>query len=96
MNLLLRSLLFASVLNLCGCAKERAADFKRDVASPSGKVVARFAGYQPRGTIEGYLTVTFSSPSAKAKPQVTLGHMLRVRAGWLNDHTFAFVYNQLE
>lgn len=85
----------ASVVALSGCAP-RVADFNRDVTSPSGKTIAHFAGYQPRGTIEGYLTVSFISRSGKTSPQLTFGHMLGVRAGWLDDHSFAFVYDLLE
>lgn len=96
MNVSIRILLLVSAIVLAGCGKRPRADFDRQVASPSGKLFAHFAGYQPRGTVEGYLTVSFSPQSRERTPEITLGHMLGVRAGWLDDHTFAFVYDQLD
>jgi hypothetical protein len=90
-----RSLFVLVVIGLAGCAK-RSPDFERQVSSPSGSIVARFAAYQPRGTIEGYLTVGFSPSKGAADPQLTVGHILRLRAGWVDDHTFALVYDTLE
>jgi hypothetical protein len=58
--------------------------------------VASFAGYQPRGTVEGRLTVTLAEPKSNQEPQLTFGHMLNVRAGWLDEHTFGVVYDRLE
>lgn len=82
-------------IGFAGCAK-RSPDFERQLSSPSKSIVARFAGYQPRGTVEGYLTVEFSPSKAPADPQITVGHILKLRAGWVDDHTFALVYDTLE
>jgi hypothetical protein len=93
----MRSSLFLAVIltSLGGCG-QRAPDFIRTIGSPSGGSVASFSGYQPRGTIEGYLTVTVTRVGDKNEPQLTFGHMLNVRAGWLDQHHFALVYEVLE
>lgn len=96
MNALRLRLLLASAMVISGCAQQRAADSTREIASPSGETIVRFAAYQPRGTTEGYLTVSFLPRSGSAKAEITLGHMLGVRAGWLDEHTFAVIYDQLE
>jgi hypothetical protein len=88
-------LFFACAIAVSGCAKQDA-DFDREVSSPTGQITARFAGYQPRGTIDGHLTVTFAPRSRTPEPQITLGHMLGVKAGWLDDRTFAFVFDLLD
>ncbi|WP_114228481.1 hypothetical protein [Sphingomonas sediminicola] len=59
-------------------------------------MVATLVGYQPRGTIGGYLTITIAEPGDKNDPQLTFGHMLNVHAGWIDGHTLAFVYDALE
>jgi hypothetical protein len=96
MDVLRRNLLFVFAMVISGCSEQRTADFDRQIASPSNETTARFAGYQPRGTIEGYLTLSFSPRSGSGKPEITLGHMLGVRAGWLDNHTFVLIYDQLE
>src|SRR4051812_46086718 len=84
-----------ALLALTSCA-QRSPDFVEELAAPSGAFAATFAGYQPRGTIEGFLTVTLAKPGTKKEPQLTFGHMLNVRASWIDDHTLAFVYDALE
>ncbi len=84
-----------ALLALTTCA-QRSPDFIEELPAPSGTSAATFAGYQPRGTIEGFLTVTLAKPGTKNDPQLTFGHMLNVRAGWIDDHTLAFVYDALE
>jgi hypothetical protein len=95
MKPLFHTLLLAWTLVLAGCSKGRA-DFEKDIRSPSGGLTARLAEYQPQGTIEGYVTLAISARGKVTAPQITLGHMLGVRAGWLDDHTFAVVYDLLE
>lgn len=85
----------ATFIAVAGCAP-RSADFTRQLVSPSGRIVAHFEGYQPRGTIEGYLTVAFSPRSKIVAPQLTFGHMLMVKAGWLDEHTFVFIYDLMD
>ena len=58
--------------------------------------MATLTGYQPRGTVEGYLTITLAKRGDKNDPQLTFGHMLNVHVGWIDDHTLAFVYDALE
>lgn len=90
-----RSNIALTWLALTSCA-QRSPDFVEKLAAPSGASTATFAGYQPRGTIEGYLTVAVAKRGTKNDPQLTFGHMLNVRAGWIDDHTLAFVYDELE
>ena len=40
--------------------------------------------------------MTLAQPPTENDPQLTFGHMLDVRAGWLDEHTFAIVYERLE
>jgi hypothetical protein len=84
-----------ALFGLTSCT-QRSPDFVKVLAAPSGALAATFSTYQPRGTIEGYLTVTLAKPGTKNAPQLTFGHMLNVRAGWIDDHTFALVYDALE
>lgn len=87
---------FAVILAMLGGCGQRTPDFTRTIGSPSGGSVASFSGYQPRGTIEGYLTVTITKAGDKNEPQLILGRMANVRAGWLDEHHFALVYDVLE
>ena len=89
-------LLFFMLLVALGACGKRSPDFVRTISSPSGTSIATFSGYQPRGTIEGYLTVTLAKPGAAKEPQLTFGHMLNVRAAWLDNHNLALVYDVLE
>jgi hypothetical protein len=87
-------LLVALTTAIAGCSK-RTPDFTKLARSPTGGTIARFAGYEPRGTIGGVLTLTFQRRKEVA-PQITLGHLMQLRAGWLDDHNFALVYDTLE
>ena len=87
--------LFLAALSLAGCVK-RAPDLSRALPSPSGQVIATFSGYQPKGAAEGVATIAFSQKGADAKPQIRFGHMLKVRADWVDEHTFAIVYDTLD
>ena len=83
---------FASV---SACDQPRP-DFTRQVTSPSGELVAEISGYQPRGTIEGNLTIAFSPSGRPQKPLLNFAHLLDGRAGWLDNHTFALVFDVME
>ena len=42
------------------------------------------------------MTVGFYPSAKTVEPQLTLGHILKLRAGWVDDHTFALVYDTLD
>lgn len=89
-------LLYVIFLAAEGSCEQRRPDFVRTIGSPSGTSTATFSGFQPRGTIDGYLTISLAQPDAANEPQLTFGHMLNVRIGWLDDHKLALVYDILE
>ena len=88
---------FFAVSALVSCAP-RAPDFQTVLGSPSGEYDARVRGYQPRGTIEGYVTVQITRGDQKGEiePQLTFGHLQKLKVGWINDRTLAFVADELE
>lgn len=84
--------LLAAVLSGCQRATP---DFTETIASPDGDYVAVVRGYQPRGTIDGRLTLAFAKDANESEPAVIL-RMDQGRAGWLNNDVFAVVASRME
>ncbi|TFU00052.1 hypothetical protein EUV02_15505 [Polymorphobacter arshaanensis] len=88
-------LLLAVIFGIVGC-EQRKPDNQREIASLDGKANVTVISYQPRGTIEGYLTLSFAPKAKQEGPQIKFGHMLNVKLGWLDERRFAIVYDVLE
>jgi hypothetical protein len=90
-----RLIALACLLALTACI-QRKPDMEHLVPSPTGATTARFAGYDPKGSGEAVLTLTFFAKLASVSPQVRFGRVKALNAGWLDDHTFAIAYETLE
>jgi hypothetical protein len=64
------------------------------VQSPDRSRTAILRGYQPRGTISGYVTLTFSGPGADRTS--TFLRMRNATIGWVAPDALALIADHLE
>lgn len=81
-----------SALFLTGC-QERAPDFSLASRPYNNAHVLILRGYQPRGTIEGYISLSFDNDQQRI---ATLRRIEAGKIGWLNEHTVAIIANNIE
>lgn len=86
-------LTFIAAMALSSCQK-RLPDFEFSLASPDKSRTAEFKGYQPRGTIDGWLNVSFPGPGPEQS--ATFFRMKNADFGWVSSGTLAVVADHLE
>ena len=84
-------LLWLATISLSACSK-RDPDFEFEMPAPNRVRVAIIQGFQPRGTIDGKLNLTFGHST---DPAVFLG-VRNARMGWLSNNEFLLVGDNLE
>lgn len=74
-------------LLLTGCG-QRPPDFRYSIKSPAHGAMATVSGYQPRGTVEGYLLIAFGDD---AQSVAQFRHIKNAALGWVSGDEFAVV-----
>ena len=82
-----------AALALSSCQK-RVPDFAVSLKSPDNSRIALLKGYQPRGTISGWVNLTFPGPGADQT--ATFLRMKNADFGWVSSNTLAVVADHLE
>lgn len=83
----------ASSLLLASCGKQ-VPDFNYAIRSPKNGIVATISGFQPRGTIEGSLIVSFGEKSNAHR--ITITNIKNGSIGWLDGGRLFAVGDHLE
>jgi hypothetical protein len=92
MRVVTRALVLATLL-LAACGESRP-DFEFVVASPHGERKVNVMGFQPRGTIEGYLLLSFGG-EAESQSVATFREVTNGTVGWISDRELAIVGDRL-
>lgn len=93
MRVVTRGLVLTTLL-LAACGESRRPDFEFAVPSPHGDRKVDLMGFQPRGTIEGYLLLSFGS-EAESKSAATFREVTNGTVGWISDSELAIVGDRL-
>lgn len=83
----------ASSLLLVSCGKQ-VPDFNYAILSPKNNIVATISGFQPRGTIEGSLVVSFGENSNAHI--ITIIYIKNGSIGWLDSGRLFAVGDHIE
>jgi hypothetical protein len=86
------SLAIFGLLLLTSC-KKPSPDFTFIEKSPDGSRLATIRGFQPRGTIEGYILISFNRANDDG-PSASFRQIENGQAGWISDDTFVVVADQ--
>lgn len=81
------------LLLLASCQKP-SPDFTMTENSQDGSRVATIRGFQPRGTIEGYILLSFNR-SKQDGPKASFRQIENGKLGWISNDTFAVVADQV-
>ena len=81
------------LLLLTSCQKPNP-DFTVTEKSQDGSRVATIRGFQPRGTIEGYILLSFSKGKQDG-PEASFRQIEDGELGWISNDTFAVVADQV-
>lgn len=82
-----------AALALSSC-QERSPDFTFSLESPDKSRTALLQGYQPRGTIDGWLNLSLPGPGSDRT--ATFFRMRNANFGWVSPNTLVVVADRLE
>lgn len=88
------NVLLAATLGLASCQKPNP-DFSYAIRSQDGKRAVILNGFQPRGTIEGYLVLAFEANNQRGDAVATIHHITNGVVGWTSDGKVAVIGNGL-
>ncbi len=80
-----------ALLLLVSC-KRPSPDFTVTEKSSDGSRLATIRGFQPKGTIEGYILISFDKNDSG--PSASFRQIENSQAGWISANTFAVVAEQ--
>jgi hypothetical protein len=76
------------------CCQKRPPDFALSVNSPDRSRTAVLEAYQPHGTIDGWINLSFPGPGSERA--ATFFRMKNADFGWVSSDTLAVVADHLE